>query len=596
MSKPSQFFLQIPFILAIFCLFTVSTASARQQLHGHVPQEASTAPFLGAMDTTATLNLAISLPLQNQDELQQFLKDVYNPQSPFYHHFLTPDEFAQRFGASDSDYQSVIDFAKAHNLIITNTYPNHLLVDVQGSVSDIQKTFHVNLKRYQRPDGSVFHAPDQEPSVDLDVALIHVSGLENFHVPKPSFKKIEQTQQTSSLFHPNQGTGPKTGGIYPYFGTDFRNAYTPCLSALTQGAGQTVAVVEFSSYYTADISSYVTAASLSTNVSTQITNVGVDSFDPTSVPLTSSGDIEASLDIELLLCMAQSSQLYVYEAANNGSNVTANDMLTLIATSPTTVTTAKQISCSWTGFGDAGTSIIFSQFAAQGQSFFQAAGDSGAYVTGDLITTVPGPMNVSSELTVVGGTELTTSGAGGVTVGTYINETTWNQGGGINGGAGSGGICNGSSPVAIPTYQVPFVNSANKASAVDRNIPDVSLTAFDIEVYAENNGPDGVYGGTSCATPLWAGFTALINEQAGVKGPMGFRNPALYFLAQNFYSNDFNDITTGNNNLSGASTLYTAVAGYDLATGLGSPKCNHVADMINPPPTNTPTITPTLTN
>ncbi len=582
---------QILSSLTFFYLLILSPVFARQQLHGHVPNEANSSSYIGPMDTNQALNLAIGLPLQNQDELQQFLNDIYNPQSPLYHHFLSSAEFARRFGALDSDYQTVIDFAKAHNLTVTNTYPNHLLVDVQGSVSDIQKTFHVNLKRYQRPDGSEFHAPDQEPSVDLDVTLTHIGGLENHEIPKPSLSHFKKNEP-NFLPRPNSGTGTQDGSVYPYFGSDFRNAYFPSCASIAsyQGAGQTVALVEFDRFYASDISGYVSAASFVTNVTNQVIPISIDGFATTGAPVTADGNLEVSLDIEMVLCMAQSAQVYVYEM--DPTAVTADDLYNTIASPPHGDPLCYQISSSWTGgLGDAGIQAAITEFAAQGQSYFQAAGDDGAYVGSN---TVPDPIDITSEMTVVGGTELSTNGTHG-TLGAYSGETTWNN----PPNAGGGGICNSSTLVPIPTYQVPFVNSSNKASAVDRNIPDVSWTAYEIEVYAEGIGQDGWIEGTSAAAPLWAGFTTLINDAAAAasKSPVGFMNPTLYFLAQNFYNNDFNDITTGNNNASG-SGLYPAATGYDLATGLGSPKCNLVADMINPPPINTPTITatPTITN
>ena len=589
MSKSSQFSRQILVIGAIFYLFTLSTASARQQLHGHVPKEANASSYIGAIEPTASLNLAIGLPLQNQNELQQFLNDVYNPQSPLFHHFLTSDQFAQQYGPTDSDYQAVIDFAKAHNLTVTNTYTNHLLIDVQGSVSDIQKTFHVNLNRYRRQDGSEFHAPDQEPSVDLDVLLTHISGLENFHVPKPAFSATKMDaftakSQNSSLAHPNAGSG--VGGRY--LGSDFRNAYFPtCVSSL-EGAGQTVALVEFDGYTASDITTYKNDTGYPT--SPLLTNIFLDSFNGTA----GSNNGEVALDIEMVFAMAPLAQIYVVEGT------LGNSILSNIATSPAGHL-ANQISCSWS-FSDGSpgpditTANLIQEFASQGQSYFQSSGDNGSYVG---INTVPGPIDLTSEMTVVGGSQLTT-GIGS----TYTSEATWNDSFGESGG----GICNSSTPVPIPTYQIPFDSTnttfGNGASNLNRNIPDVSMVATNIESIATTvihgvttTGVIFKTAGTSCSTPLWAGFTALINEEAysAVKGPMGFMNPFLYNLASNAttYANDFNDIQTGNNNSSG-SGLYPAVKGYDLATGLGSPKCNMLTDLIAP--LNTNTVTPTPTN
>jgi subtilase family serine protease len=589
MSKhlPSR---QIFTLLAFLYLLTVSPAFARQQLHGHVPQEANASSYLGAMDTTATLNLAIGLPMQNTDEMNQLLNELYDPHSPFYHQYLTPDEVAARFGPSESDYQSVIDFVAAHHLTITRTYTNRLIVDVTGTVDDIQKTFHVNLNRYQRSDGSEFHAPDQEPSVDLDIPLTHISGLDNFKIPKPAFRPHNTLE---SQTNPLSGTGP-TGS---YFGSDFRNSYIPCISSSINGAGQTVALVEFSSYLTNDITDYTNLAGFT---SPNLNNIGVDGFSTSSAPVTddpiSGQDFseEVCLDIDMVLCMAHSCWVDVYEESINNNG---NDLLNQIASD----NTAKVISCSWTDFTNGPVSMFFNSYALQGQSFFQAAGDTGAYVSGDPFTQIPDPIDtVNSEMTVVGGTQLTTSNSPFA----YTSETTWNDPttvhGQVFGGASGGGICGvNSTPVPIPTYQVPY-EGINSVSNQYRNIPDVSMVAVDIFIYGDNAVTE-LLDGTSASTPLWAGLTALINQQAQseVKGPMGFMNPALYNLASNSvtYARDFHDVITGNNNYSGANpSEYAAAATYNLATGLGSPGCSIIGDIIAPLSTNTITPTPTITN
>ena len=82
------------------------------------------------------------------------------------------------------------------------------------------------------------------------------------------------------------------------------------------------------------------------------------------------------------------------------------------------------------------------------------------------------------------------------------------------------------------------------------------------------------FGGTSCAAPLWAGFTALVNQQAAAAGQatVGFLNPALYAIGKGAsYTSNFHDITTGNNFSSSSPSKFSAVAGYDLCTGWGTP-------------------------
>ncbi len=162
----------------------------------------------------------------------------------------------------------------------------------------------------------------------------------------------------------------------------------------------------------------------------------------------------------------------------------------------------------------------------------------------------------------MGGTDLTTASAGGA----WKSETAW---------ADSGG---GISPdsIKIPSYQsqAGVINSSNKGSTTLRNGPDVSANAnFTFYVCADQTTcTANEYGGTSFAAPMWAGYVALVNQQrvANGKGLIGFINPDLYAFGLSKYSSgeygtDFHDIT------SGKSGSYSAVTGYDLVTGWGSP-------------------------
>jgi len=261
-------------------------------------------------------------------------------------------------------------------------------------------------------------------------------------------------------------------------------------------------------------------------------------------------------------------KVVVYEG--DPYNFHPNDVLNRI----TTDNSARQISCSWgwTGGPSATTDQILQQMAVQGQTFFTASGDSDAYPAG----TVDNPFSFgapadSPYLTSVGGTTLTMSGSGG----SWSSETVWNWGlvyGSAYDGVGSSGGYSGYYP--IPGWQTNVSMTLNKGSTTTRNFPDVALTADNVYVIADGGIAYRGVGGTSCAAPLWAGFTALINQQATNNGlaAVGFINPAIYAIANGAnYNACFHDITTGNNTWSGSPTLFYAVSGYDLCTGLGTP-------------------------
>jgi len=531
----------------------------RKELAGHVPAATLTLTPKGDLPATQQLNLAIGLSLPNAKALDDFLTQLYDPASPNYRQYLTPEQFAAKFGPAEADYNAVVAFARRNNLTVTALQPNRLLLDVAGSVADIQRAFHIALHTYAHPtEPRDFFAPDQEPSVEVSLAISDISGLNNYVLPRP--KSLRTVSNLLAQAAPRTGSGQNGA----YLGNDFRAAYLPGV-ALT-GTGQTVGLLEFDGYYASDIAAYEAAAGLG---QTPLQTVLLDGFTgrPTIGP--NSGNIEVSLDIEVTIAMAPGlSKVVVFEAGQSGLQ---NDLLNAMAAS----NQIKQFSCSW-GWGggpSTTTDAIFKELGAQGQSFFAASGDSDAFTSG--ATSANGVDNPSLDcapascpfITVVGGTTLTTTGPGG----SYVSETAWNWG--LDNGSyvgTSGGV---SSYYSIPSWQAGISMSANAGSTAYRNIPDVALTADNVYV-AYGNGNSSTIGGTSCATPLWASLAALMNQQAVMTGKpaVGFINSAIYALGQGTtYSSLFHDVTTGNNKSAESPNNFNAVAGYDLCTGWGTP-------------------------
>ena len=548
----------LPLILtSVGAMLTSSLATAQQILHGYVPEAVAQLRLqpLDRFAGTNYLSLTIGLPLRNCESLANLLQQLYDPASTNYHHFLKPAQFAERFGPTTEDYQAVIAFARRNGFEVTATYPNRTLVDVRASVANIEKALHVRMWHYPHPtERRSFFAPDGEPVFDPAVPVLHVAGLNDFIKPRPLHHL--QLQNSGLMGTPKQTVASPAAGSAPgggFMGNDFRAAYVPG-TALT-GSGQTIALVEFDSgFYPSDIAQYESLAGLP-NV--PVTPVLVDGYDGS--PGGVNENAEVSLDIEMAISMAPGSdQVLVYEGSE------PDDILNCIATNGV----ANQISASWGYSIDASTEQIYQQFAAQGQSFFNASGDGDAWVG-----SIPYGCLEDSNITIVGGTTLTTSGPGG----SWASETVWNWG--YTGATGwnpdgyvgsSGGI---STDVSIPGWQQGINMSANHGSTTMRNVPDVALTADNIYV-VYGNGATGLFGGTSCAAPLWAGFTALVNEQAyaGGQSLAGFLNPAIYTIGQGpSYTSDFHDITSGNNTWDQSPANFFAVPGYDLCTGWGSP-------------------------
>ncbi len=544
---------------------SVAATPDRVSLPGHVPAVVTQLIPQGRYPATNQLKLAIGLPLRNRTELDRLLLELFDPASPNYRKFLTTEEFTARFGPTEEDYLAVQAFALANGLTVAGKHSNRLVLNVEGAATEVERAFGITLRTYRHPtEARDFFAPDTEPSVPANLAMSDMWGLSDYAKPKAMARR--DTAPESRPLNYN-GTGPSGS----YRGVDFRNAYAAGSGLI--GSGQVLAVVEFDGYYQSDILNYQAQCGY-TNVPLQ--NVIVDnvsglpgySGDPNAVA-------EVSLDIELAIAIAPGlAKVMVYEGSNpyNVFNKVVTDNV------------AKQVSCSWawsTGpshnwigrHGSYTLDSILIQMVAQGQAFFQASGDSDAYTGGQALTSSAGPIPVDSiYVTSVGGTTLSMSGT------SWSGETVWNWGN----NTGSGG---GISPnYSIPSWQTNVSMAANGGSTVNRNIPDVAMTAEAIYVIY-NNGSSGFFGGTSCAAPLWAGFCALVNQQAVSAGgaPVGFLNPALYAIAAGSnYTNCFHDITTGNNIGKNTPGQFVAVTNYDLATGLGSPNGQALINALAP--------------
>ena len=177
------------------------------------------AAWVGRLPATQSLKLSIALPLRNESQLNQVLQQLYDPRSPSYHQFLSVKEFTERFGPSQEDYDAVISFAQSNGLTVKGTAANRRIVDVTGPVAHIEAAFHVNMGVYQHPtENRTFYAPDQEPTADLPVALWHISGLDNFSIPRPaSLRRAPEAERAGS------GSAPDGSGAY--IGSDMRAAY-----------------------------------------------------------------------------------------------------------------------------------------------------------------------------------------------------------------------------------------------------------------------------------------------------------------------------------------------------------------------------------
>lgn len=575
-------------------------------LSGHVPDLAKQSTLLGALPSDQTLAVSVALPFRNPAALADFLKGLNNPADPRYGQYLTPAQFGAQFGPTQAEYNTLIAYLQSKGLTVSQTSPARTYLSLSGTTAQVNAAFGVAIKQFRSPEGRIFHSPDTEVKVPSIIAglIAGVVGLNNAHPPKPllhMLRPVAAPSKSMKIASPayadpesaspyvqspgEQGTGPG-GGFAP---SDLRTAYGLGSSAL-KGAGQTIAMVEFGTNFNPkDILKYEAVFGLPR---VPLTSVFVDGG-----PMGfTSNSTETNLDIDMQIAMApQAKQVLVFLQGNSGS---ATDAINAVYTDGR----AKQLSISY-GFGpeDASTSPTadqvainnaYTQLAAAGVSVYVSSGDSGS--TADGTTT---SIDISSDepmVCCVGGTALIVQTPGRNE--TYKAESTWNYDGTPGDGAGGGGVSrqwtiagDGTNPGA--TYQA---NAAKFASAIPgsnvsatmRNVPDISCDASPETGVAIYSSVDPrlspgwyIVGGTSESAPLWAGYTALINQNRALGGrpTLGLPNNSLYPQAYtangltSSYATLFHDINDGSSNrtISGG-TNYAAVTGYDASTGLGT--------------------------
>ena len=499
----------------------------------------------GRVPSDKIMQLDVVLPVRNRAGVQSLLKEIYNPASPNYRHYLTPSEFTERFGPTQHDFDATVRYLKDHGLEVLAGSRDSRDIQVKGPVTAIETAFHVHMLTYRHPtEDRTYYGPDREPTVDLPFPLWHVSGLDNFSVPKPrlvklgDYAKARGVDPRSVVSHATTGSGPSKS----FLGSDMRAAYYG--NGSLTGAGQTVGLFEFLGTDLNDLQTYYNNIGQTLPLTPTL-----DSVDGTSTSCEfASGcdDGEQNLDMTQALGMAPGmSNLVMFIGSTDTAIISA-----MTTYSPLPVA----IGCSW-GWTPADPSTLdpyFEQMAIQGQTFFAASGDSSTWSASNEAWPAD-DVNVVS----VGGTDLRTASAGG----SWASETAWVDSGG---GVSPDGI-------AIPSYQQlsGVINSSNKGSTTHRNGPDVSANAnFTFYTCGDQSACQAnVFGGTSFAAPMWAGYIALLDEQLadGGQSGIGFINPMLYSIGTgSTYSSNFHDIT------SGTSGSFSAVQGYDLVTGWGS--------------------------
>jgi len=472
---------------------------------------------------------------------------------------LSRSEYEQRHGADSTSIAKVEAFAKEYGLAVKEESAARRTVVLSGSVTAVSKAFGVELKEYQSAEG---RHRERTGSIQLPEELRDVVegvfGLDNRPQARPHFRR-----------RPKQaGAQPATASL-SYKPTQVANLYN--FPTQVNGSGECIGIIELGGgYNTDDLSTFWSQLNLPTTPSVTAVSIGNGSNSPTGDP--NGPDGEVMLDIEVAGANAPGAKIVVYFAENTDAGF-LNAVTTAIHD---TTNKPSVISISWGGpesswTKQAMTSMdgAFQSAAALGVTVCVAAGDQGSTDgVNDGSNHVDFPAS-SPNVLACGGTRLVASGN------SITSETVWNEQAN-NEGATGGGI---SDEFPLPSWQngagVP--PSKNAGHKVGRGVPDVAgdadpTTGYDTLV----DGQSGVIGGTSAVAPLWAGLIALVNQSLGQ--PAGFINPLLY--QNGSAAGGFRDITTGNNG------AYSAAAGWDACTGLGSPIGTGIATMLGVPTQN----------
>ena len=523
-----------------------------------------------------TTSIDVALRQFHQAALTSFIASLSNTSSPSYHHYLTPTQYAQRFGASNASVNAVSAYLRSYGLLVGTLSKGRNILRASGTTSDIARAFDAKVVTVREGNGSL--AAQLTTSATIPPALAHdVTAVAGLSAVQPATSITHATQASrvttasscaSAGF--SSGTTPNNLGGYTLQQQAQLYGLDAAWAQGNTGVGQTIGVYELANYKQSDVTTYFNCYGLSPNIKQINVDNGPTPTDNATPPGSAAPTEEATLDVEEAAALAPGASIEVYQGTNNANGPT--DIYSQMASDNTAaiITTSWGTCESQTAGSASAEQPIFQEMAAQGQTVIAAAGDSGS---SDCQ-----PQNGSTALAVDDpASQPYVTGVGGLTVNNInpLDQTVWGNQcvliGCATGGAGGGGGI--STLWSQPAWQVGQGIQSIAASGGMRMVPDLSVmadpsTGF-IEYYTGSSGAGwGSIGGTSIGSPLVSALVAVAAQSCPSLsgGRLGFINPALYHMA----STGFVDVTVGGNDLYGAGG-YSATTGYDMASGLGSP-------------------------
>jgi subtilase family serine protease len=548
---------------------------------------AAQSALLSAVEQNQPISVILALPLSDPQGAAEFVRHVSKPGDPLFHQYLTPEEFAARYGANGTDYAALKEWATKSGLSVVHESLARTCLTVRGSAAQLQTLFKTQLNNYRSADGKEFYSASFRPTVPDEIAsrVSGVIGLTNgahyASLAKP-YKVLGEDAALPTTAPDSGGTGP--GGTYSP--ADLRTCYQ--IPAYGNLVPQSVAVFEQGGFSQSDVNVYLKTMKLP-NV--PVSFVGVNGYD--GHVNDSQVELEAVLDIDTIIGInPKVKAVLVYEDGNDPFGVAMVDALDQIATDNKVKTLSISYGVDEVQQGDTemtAENTALTQLASQGITVLVSSGDNGAYGrTGgfsnpaQLEAPDPGSQPL---VTCVGGTTLTTGPNEA-----WLGEEVWNRLA-LNGSATGGGV---SSFWTIPDWQVPAYVTTNGGSSTYRNVPDVGALGdpfTGVGVYSKINGGWIQIGGTSLSAPIWGGYISVLNagSQYLFGKSIGFFNPTLYgigFLLGIGYGNPSNylfpvpDGTNGNPGMFGGTPGYPGGYGYTNCTGSGTIWGGHFATQV----------------
>lgn len=586
----------------------------------------------GRVPADARLNgvtIFFSRSAQQEADLQGLIQAQQNPASPLFHKWLTPDEFAQRFGMAPSDIAKVQLWLQQQGFSIDSVNRSQNAIHFSGSVGQVELAFSTEM-HYYNVDGKKHFAPSTALSVPAAIAPVvtTIRNLDDFR-PKPMHVRGKSVNaKPQYTYCGDQACTTANQGVL-FAPGDIKTAYDigPLITSGDTGSGQTIAIMGQSAIQASDITNFQDAAGLTEKAPTMtlVPNSG------TSTVFADGDEGESDIDIEWSGAIATGATINFVYTGNNQNYGVFNSYEYAVDQQIGNIISLSYGDCetdlgqsNWTAL-----EMIGEQAAAQGQTVVSASGDSGAtacYGYTNLTTAQQAAEVVnypasSAYVTGVGGTEISAaddavgtywtsaaSSANGILLNSatqWIPEVVWNDdslvavsgcnaSGAFNCVSATGGGM--SSLTAQPSWQTTYFTTTGETnpSSSHRLVPDVALYGspnYPGYVFCSSDqsdwsqGQEGscgnsqfydsvtqyftVAGGTSFGAPIFAAEVAILNQAKGYNGGQGLINSTLYTLAANSatYAAAFHDVTSGNNECTESSAYCPASGGYSAGTG-----------------------------